>query len=194
LIARLAWLGLGALTLLVIAALPADAAGPWRAQILDAETGQPLDGVVVLAIWRTEPSGIRMHTGREFYDVDEVVSDADGRIVIPERSLMAWRRMSKISGPELVVFKPGYGIWEFRDVAAQRERLDPTSRREAIERAQKKFAREGVVIVLPALHTRKERLDFIRSLDCCPTPAERIPRYTEMLQTERRSLGFGPDR
>ena len=190
-IARLVGLGLGALALLAIAALPADAAGPWRAQILDAETGQPLEGVVVLAIWRTEPSGIRMHTGREFYDVDEVVSDADGRVVIPERSLMAWRRMSKISGPELVVFKPGYGIWEFRDVAAQRGRLDPTSRREAIDRAQKKFAREGVVIVLPALHTRKERLDFADSLNCCPAPAELIPRYTDALETERRSLGYG---
>ena len=38
-------LGLGKLA----AACPAHADGPWKGQIVDAQTGTPLDGVVVLA-------------------------------------------------------------------------------------------------------------------------------------------------
>ena len=38
----------------------ANVAGPWKAQIVDAETGKPVEGVVVLAVWYrryTSPGG-----------------------------------------------------------------------------------------------------------------------------------------
>ena len=104
-----------AVTMLVLVmggATHAEAAGPWKAQIVDAETGQPIEGVVVVAIWKTEPAGIRMHPNREFFDVDEVVSGVDGRIVIPERTLFSWQRFTWVIGPQILMFKAGYGIWD----------------------------------------------------------------------------------
>src|SRR5262249_26034439 len=63
-----------------------EAAGPWRGQVLDAETGQPLEGVVVLAVWEKVSPGA-MHLARDFHDVDELVTDAEGRFIIPARNL-----------------------------------------------------------------------------------------------------------
>ncbi len=42
-LAALLWLALPTL---------AQAAGPWRAQVVDAETGQPLEGVAVIGVWQ----------------------------------------------------------------------------------------------------------------------------------------------
>jgi hypothetical protein len=43
----------------------AEAAGPWRAQVVDAETGQPLEGVAVIAVWQRGFSGTgSCHSGR----------------------------------------------------------------------------------------------------------------------------------
>jgi hypothetical protein len=168
----------------------AHAAGPWRAQIVDAATGQPLEGVIVVAIWKTERTGIRMHAARDFFDVDEIVTGVDGRAAIPERSLFSWRRFSPVFGPELIVFKPGYGVWDFRDVAKERPRLDPTSEREAVEREWKRLGKDEVVIVLPPLRTWCDRQRFVDSLDCCPAPPERIPRFTDVLNAERHSHGY----
>ena len=38
---------------------PAPISGPWRAQLVDAETGQPLEGAVVLALWDKRSAPIR---------------------------------------------------------------------------------------------------------------------------------------
>ena len=178
------------LVLTVIVATHAQAGGPWKAQIVDAETGQPLEGVIVVAIWKTERTGIRMHAARDFFDVDEVVTGPDGRMVIPERSLMSWRRFSQVFGPELIVFKPGYGVWDFREVTRQRGRPDAVSEREALEREWKRFGREEVVITLVPLRTQEERRRFAHSLDCCPAPEDRIPRFTLALDVERRSFEY----
>ncbi len=87
---------------------PAAAAGPWRGQVVDAETGKPLEGVVVLAQWDKLSPG-RSTAARDFYDVDEVVTDADGRFVIPARRVLTVNPFVSLDGPILHMFKPGYG-------------------------------------------------------------------------------------
>ena len=47
--AALVLIGISALASIISAS--AEAAGPWNARVVDAETGQPLEGVVVLAYW-----------------------------------------------------------------------------------------------------------------------------------------------
>src|SRR5438093_11687413 len=68
-----------------ISTAPLEAAGPWRGQVVDAETGKPLEGVVVLAIWEKLSPGV-IHPARHFHDVDELVTDPSGRFVVPARS------------------------------------------------------------------------------------------------------------
>ncbi len=60
-----------------------ESAGPWKGQVVDKETGKPLEGVVVLARWeRRYTSFVGEMGGNEYYDSEEVVTDAEGRFVI----------------------------------------------------------------------------------------------------------------
>ena len=182
--------------LLVLAALvlgwpsSAQANGPWKAQIVDAETGRPLEGVVVLAVWTARSAG-QIHPRDEFHDVDELVSDADGRIVIPARGeTIPSKPRAVLMGPRILMFKAGYGRWGFREVETRRAELtDAYAREEAFDREWAKFAGEGVVIVLPKLHALRDRERFVFTLGSGGLPEERIPRFSEAVEQERRLLG-----
>jgi len=94
---------------LAVSALPAPATGPWKGRVIDAETKEPLEGAVVLAVWdrnyRT-PTG----TSSYFYEAKEVLTDKDGRFEIPSYiSINFLPIISYIRGPEFIIFKPGYG-------------------------------------------------------------------------------------
>jgi hypothetical protein len=107
------------LVVLVAVALPAtgEAAGPWRAQVVDAETGQPLDDVAVIAVWYRRVGGHGLvfpvwPTG--FVGAAEAVTDAEGRFTIPFR-VFAPALVTYVAEPELGLFAAGYGGWRFRD-------------------------------------------------------------------------------
>lgn len=161
-----------------VASGPGEAAGPWRAQVVDAETGQLLEGVVVLAIWYrryTSPGG---WAGGGYYDSEEVVTGPDGRFVIQARS--TWTLLpfvTTIKGPYFWIFKPGYGAWQ----------------RFMEEAPAAKFFEMGeeIVIRLPPLKTQKERLDFLSRPDG-EIPPERMRKYLEALDQERINLGLKP--
>lgn len=186
-------------TLLVVAAVvvgwvpSVQANGPWKAQIVDAETGRPLEGVVVLAVWTARSAG-QIHPRDEFHDVDELVSDADGRIVIPARGdTIPSKPRAVLMGPRVLMFKAGYGRWGFRDIETRRAELnDAYAREEAFDREWAKFAGEGVVVQLPQLQTREHRRTFLYELGWGALPRERIPRFFETMNRERVWLGLDP--
>lgn len=74
------------LVLVGILSLPfeKEAEGAWRAQIVDKESGKPLEGVVIVAVWR-KCFFITMNGCAEYYDSVEVVTGLDGRFVIKPR-------------------------------------------------------------------------------------------------------------
>lgn len=88
---------------------PALAAGPWKGRVIDAETKEPLEGAVVLAVWERyyrTPMGDDPY----FYEAKEVLTDKDGRFDMPWYvSFNLLPLISYIEGPEFTIFKPGYG-------------------------------------------------------------------------------------
>ncbi|TAK10128.1 hypothetical protein EPO44_00410 [bacterium] len=165
-----------------------DATGPWKAHVVDAETGKPLEGVVVLAYWIKYTSTAAGLAGPEFYDAEEVVTGPDGRFVIQGRwtfTLLPW---THIRGPELVIFKPGYGQWRFQGSKDWPD--DAYEQDTRTKKAWEQFRGEGVVIELPLLKTREERLEFYRSVTWSLVPQERTKRLREALDEERVYLGF----
>ena len=72
---------------------PLIAGGPYRGRVIDAETKQPLEGAVVLAIWETKTPGVAGY-GYSYLDSEEVLTDENGRFVVgrhPPKSLfLAW--------------------------------------------------------------------------------------------------------
>ena len=169
-------LGLGKLA----AACPAHADGPWKGQIVDAQTGTPLDGVVVLAYWVKWTASWGGWAGGDFVDAEETVTGPDGRFVIPPHStftLLPWR---KIEG-ELVILKPEYGQWAFR------------GRNPFGESIWKRLELNKELIEMPRLRTREERLMFYRQHWHVPAivPDEHAPRLLQAQEVERANLGLG---
>jgi hypothetical protein len=175
----------------LVPAPPAAAAGPWKAQILDAETAQPLEGVVVLAAWfrrYTSPGGA---AGGGYHASEEVVTGPDGRFVIQARSTFTLLPfITVIKGPEFVIFKPGYGQWRFLDSETWL-RLPPDQRDARFKAAWEQFRGEGAILELPPLKTREERLKSLPSRNLA-VPFSKMSELTAAISRERVFLGLAP--
>jgi hypothetical protein len=83
-----------------------------EARVLDEESGQPLEDVVVVANWLLMRGGLGGRTQIGPLMVLEVVSDAKGRISFPAWGPMPNRTFGFLDheDPELWFFKPGYRL------------------------------------------------------------------------------------
>jgi hypothetical protein len=81
-----------------------------RGQIVDEQTGQPIEGVIVVAQWVLYQAGLGHggHNGR--LHVYETVTDKDGRYFIPAWGPKPHLPMTKLFGrdPEILIFKSAY--------------------------------------------------------------------------------------
>ena len=90
-----------------------------EAQVVDAETNQPLEGVIVVAHWELERKvGAYAHSGNDprgtlQLKVMETVTDYSGRFAFP-----AWGPLNapfgaylEWSDPAILMFKPGYELY-----------------------------------------------------------------------------------
>jgi len=155
----------------------ARAGGPWRARVVDAETGQPVAGVVVLAYWTRSNPSPGGWGGTEYSASEEVVTGPDGRFRIGSRWSYMIPLITKVDGPEWRIFKPGYGRWSYGD----------------IENGEKFDRGEEITISLPPLKTRDERLAILRgpeNITGVIVPGEKKPRLLEAVNSERVALGL----
>lgn len=81
--------------------------GPYKGRVIDAETGQPIEGAVAHGTWSKvypNPAG----SSSEYYDSYEVLTDKDGNFEIPGKGLLI---LSNIDDMTLTIFKAGYDQW-----------------------------------------------------------------------------------
>jgi hypothetical protein len=159
--------------------------------VVDAETGQPIEGVIVVAAWYRLSPGV-IHQARAFHDVDEVVTDAEGRFVLPERELSPPNPFVTIEGPRLTIFKGGYGLWRFRGAPPMTGSGGMTAVLRHSEEAMAEFGRTRVIFELAPLRTREERLRMFPISPTALVPYSRVPKLREALDQERVFLGFQP--
>jgi len=82
--------------------------GPYEGRVIDVDTGQPIEGVVVLGDWSREhisPGGA-VHT---FYDAQETVTDKNGDFRIEGMGL---KILSNVTPMDVLIFKAGYEYFE----------------------------------------------------------------------------------
>lgn len=78
--------------------------GPYKGKIIDADTGNPIEGVVVLGVWNHEtPTAAGAVTS--FYDAQETVTDKNGEFVIKGLGLKIF---SDVIPMDVQIFKTGY--------------------------------------------------------------------------------------
>ncbi|MCI0484918.1 MAG: carboxypeptidase-like regulatory domain-containing protein [candidate division NC10 bacterium] len=173
--AQMRWLGL-ALMLGVVSGCTTTAEavekwGPFRGQIVDVETGEPIAGAVVLAIW-IELVDALVQTNTQFYDAREAVTGPDGRFEISRRKPPFFT--FRILEPEFKVFAPGYAEdrWVVTPPTGQ-ALVDPT------------------VIEMHRLKTGEELRQKSRGYPSY-VPEERIPEFIRAINAERAMLGLKP--
>jgi hypothetical protein len=154
--------------------------GPYRGQVIDAETKAPLAGAVVVALWwrnRVYP----FHSVAEHYAVRETVTDAEGRFSLDANEVEegAPRRTYH---PEFLIFQPGYGSYP-------RKHMSPTGFTGGI------FERPGAVVELPRLGDREERRKHLFLFDphgYSDTPFKDVPVFVRRFNEERVAIGLEP--
>jgi hypothetical protein len=116
---------------------PTESVRPRIGQVVDAETGKPIDGAVIL----------------DAFYLAQALTDSEGRFTLsgPFDSLSWWTE-------GLYIFKPGYGPRRFRgqNEVAQAEGPQWSWLRQTWDR----FTTSGVIELRP-LRTREERLKYI---------------------------------
>jgi hypothetical protein len=154
--------------------------GPYRGQVVDAETKAPLVGAVVVALWwrnRVYP----FHSVAEHYAVRETVTDAEGRFLLDVKDVEegAPRRTYH---PEFLIFQPGYGSYPRKHVA-------PTGLTVG------KFEGLGTVVELPRLFDREERRKHLWMFGphtYSDKPLRDLPELMRRINIERIAIGLEP--
>ncbi len=111
--------------------------------VVDAETGQPIEGAVVLVEW-TITTGVPGMTGTKSYKVAEMISDKDGKVILPE------------GGPNLLVNPPRVTVYKKDYVAWNNEHIFPDYR----ERKDFKWS-EATVFKLERFKKEYSRADHV---------------------------------
>jgi hypothetical protein len=150
--------------------------GPYRGTVVDAETEAPLEGAVVVAVWRRERI-YPLHSKTEHYATREVLTDAAGAFVIDARQLEE-TVPARTLPPYFQIYFPGYGPL-----------LSGLFSPRGFQRGT--FA-TGVTIGLPRLRTRQERLEAIRGVLPVLVPDDQIPNLIRLMNIEGVALGLEP--
>lgn len=163
------------------------AAGPWRGKVIDAETKEPIEGAVVLAVWHRNyrtPAGDNAY----FYEAKEVLTNKEGRFEIPSYiPINLLPLISYIEGPFFTIFKPGHGslpmgLWNYFTGAV----VEPKE----MELYGKRYRLATGLVEVPPLKTREERL---RLLLIPPSiPDDKMSKLIESINKEAISLGLQP--
>ncbi len=146
--------------------------GPFRGQIVDAETGQPIPDAAVLVVWwEADPTPVQ--TRQKFYDAREAVSGPDGRFEVPALTPPFFSFL--IFDPKISYFAPGY--------VSQAVVVEPSDGQAFVA---------STVVQMRQLKTRTELFQKSRGFPS-QIPLEKIPHFLKAINAERRMLGLRPE-
>ena len=154
--------------------------GPYRGRVLDAETGKPLAGVVVVAVWRRDRI-MPFHSRSEHYAAREALTNADGEFVIDAND-MERNAPKRTRHPFFTIFLPGYG----------RPRV-PADTPPTLTR--RFYEGPGDTIELPRLRTREERREYVTTMgpySLSEEPFKEIPEFMRLVNRESVAVGLQP--
>lgn len=158
--------------------------GPYSGKVVDAQTGEPIEGAVVLIGFYTKSFSVGGPVYR-FADAFEALSDANGEFLFPPKRITLFRAMS-IWDKEcsISIFKPGYGAYP---------RHKKTFSNLKIIRSHTFPENEHITFHLPKLLTLEERKENRYLIQ---TPAGisigKMPNMRRLQSEERVNIGLPP--
>lgn len=193
------WMGIWGAVLLNPPVLASSASfyysdGPWMGRVIDAETKEPIEGTVVLAVWNKvygTPTG-RQHY---FFDAKEVITDKDGTFIIQKFNAINFLPIIRsIEGPEFVIFKPGYTSFPGPAYNYFHKYFPHSPLRVDLKTLGELF-KKNVTVELLKLKNKEERLNVLPSIS---SPfighEEKKKNFIKLINIERVFLGLDPEK
>ncbi|MBI4697892.1 MAG: hypothetical protein HY758_03005 [Nitrospirae bacterium] len=175
--------------------------GPYEGRIVDADTREHIEGVVVLGTWSrvtvTPGGGVS-----SYYDAIETVTDKNGEFKIKGLGL---KIMSNVAPMDVIIFKAGYeyaggGPWEGlknRGWKGYEESYDPVKKikisREIYDPKKKvKFEGNKAIIPLKKLTLEERRRDMGTPSPPSDAAKEKISLILKEINKDRAEQGLNP--
>jgi hypothetical protein len=158
--------------------------GPYKGQIVDRETGEPIEGAVVFVQFFTEgllsPGGVVS----SFSDAVEVLTDSNGEFEIPAQKIKSFKMFSRWAVYEsVIIFKPGYGAYP----------KHPGIDRDLTEEDHFLPTGKYVTIKLPKLKSKEERMENQNHASfTSDIPFEKWQNLFRLRNIEREQAGLEP--
>lgn len=156
----------------------------YHGKVVDAETGEPIEGAVVVVVWYKKPH-VTMDGPTYFHNAKEVLTNGEGIFSIDSSPGIDWSPFTYVrEEPRIVIFKPGYGPFPRAHV-----------REMSIEQTKNRLLKEGAVIKLPRIKSKEELRKFTspeRLGLLSVVPYEQIPTLIKLLNVQANSVGLQP--
>ena len=146
---------------------------PYRGQIIDAETKQPIEGAAVVEVWWVVTLNNFVQGVVSFYEAHETVTDQEGNFTTGWIWGGSLNPLQKLEPPLFTIFKPG-----FESMRARRF-TNPASRWWRSVRS---------IVELRRLTTRQERLRNSGVHPGSKVPDGKIPNLIRLINFERSEL------
>ena len=137
---------------------------PYKGQVVDAETGEPIEGAMVVMAWYVEQYGGVGGAIDDYLNAKETLTDKEGRYRIPHMFAFHYWPLSIMRRADMLVYKPGYTNFD-------------------------KYAERYGAIKLRRARTREERAEA-RVSRPFEVPTKKIKKLDEMLTNESKELGL----
>ena len=156
----------------------------YHGQVVDEETGKPLEGAAVVVIWHKKPI-VSMDAPEYFHDARETLTDGEGKFTLDASPAIDWNPFTVIKDPNIVIFQPGYEPFaRLRTLTRQGFR--------GFEDVDTAF-QKGAVIKLPKLKNKDELRKFSSggSLGISgDVPFVKVPNLVRLLNVQGKMAGL----
>ncbi|MEK6698001.1 MAG: carboxypeptidase-like regulatory domain-containing protein [Nitrospirota bacterium] len=158
--------------------------GPYRGKVTDADTGQPIEGAVVVGMWRLEAYGGPAAPSEPYCDAQETVTGKNGEFEVPRASCFHWWPFTKMGVGRFTVFKPGYLSYPPTGATFEERKAKMPGFTGQEFRDKKKYN----AIKLGKHKTFAERRSTLASVDIFYI--EKVPLLQKLVDKESKALGF----
>lgn len=151
---------------------------PYLGKVVDVDTGEPIEGAAVLAIYYTQSYGLG-GSGSDFLDAQETITNKSGEFKVSSLTSLTFRPLQTFEPwAWITVYKPGYAgygcLWRHEKVEPSRRPFPPNNH---------------IIVKLPELKTKEERLKYV---NCNPynVPKKKYPSLLRLINSENFCLGI----
>lgn len=194
------YLSLALILLIIVLSATAAEAGwliyhepEFKGTVIDIETKKPIEGAVVVAVYRKATMGLGAGSVDSVIDVRETLTDSGGNFRIPSYTTViqpfSWQIPSTI-----IIFKPGYASVEIESSPfTGNELMSEQTYGWHWTRELKYKLRGSGIVELPCTRTREDTINSLPSIPGPGIPASKMTNLIKMSNEARILLDLKPE-